>query len=239
MKSCGDFLGYRRAGQQVASQLLDGKLVERHPGIERINHPVAVSPTVAQLVGLEAVRVGVSREVEPAPRPFFTVLRVGQQAIDHSPVLTAGRVGEKIIDLARLRRTANQVEKHSASLLPGLGQGRRCHPKLGQAIENEVIHGVGCLFRLGQARQFRSTGALIGPVVVASDNAPMTQESTYQQKCGKSDNPNRTDTINGMTGCHRVARKLAFPFYFANGIRGKRETIKIRLSEKKNPGGSG
>jgi len=63
-------------------------------------------------------------------------------------------------------------------------------------------------------------------VVVASDNAPMTQESTYQQKCGKSDNPNRTDTINGMTGCHRVARKLAFPFYFANGIRGKREIIK-------------
>jgi hypothetical protein len=76
-------------------------------------------------------------------------------------------------------------------------------------------------------------------VVVASDNAPMTQESTYQQKRGGSDKPNRTDTINGMTGCHRVARKLAFPFYFANGIRGKREMIKIRLSEKKNPGGSG
>jgi len=70
-------------------------------------------------------------------------------------------------------------------------------------------------------------------VVVASDNAPMTQESTYQQKRGKSDNPNRTDTINGMTGCHRVARKLAFPFCFANGIRGKREIIKTDYQTKR------
>jgi hypothetical protein len=60
----------------------------------------------------------------------------------------------------------------------------------------------------------------------------MAQESTCQQKRGGSDKPNRTDTINGMRGCHRDGRKLAFPFYFANGIRGKREMIKSDYQKK-------
>jgi hypothetical protein len=61
----------------------------------------------------------------------------------------------------------------------------------------------------------------------------MAKESTCQQKRGKSDNPNRTDAINGMTGCHRVSRKLAFSFCFANGIRGKREIIKTDYQTKR------
>ena len=56
-------------GQQVAGELLDGELVERHVAVEGVDHPVAPAPHDALAVALVAVGVGVAGRVEPARRP--------------------------------------------------------------------------------------------------------------------------------------------------------------------------
>ena len=56
-------------GQQVAGDLLDGELVERHVAVEGVDHPVAPAPHRALAVALVAVGVGVAGGVEPAAGP--------------------------------------------------------------------------------------------------------------------------------------------------------------------------
>ena len=67
--------------QQVASELLDGELREWHVGIERVHDPIAIRPKVAEVIALEAVRVGVARVVEPRPRPADAELRRSQELV--------------------------------------------------------------------------------------------------------------------------------------------------------------
>src|SRR5205823_912324 len=56
------------AGQQVARELLDGELVERHVAVDRVDDPVAPAPRVAaDAVILVAVALGEAGEVEPVP----------------------------------------------------------------------------------------------------------------------------------------------------------------------------
>ena len=62
-------------GQQVAGELLDRELVERHVAVEGVDHPVAPPPHVALAVGLVAVGVGIAGRVEPAGRHPLAVAR--------------------------------------------------------------------------------------------------------------------------------------------------------------------
>ena len=55
MKAGRDFLIERRARQQIAGQLLDRELVERHVRVERADDPVAPRPQFAVAVHLVAV----------------------------------------------------------------------------------------------------------------------------------------------------------------------------------------
>src|SRR5262249_15161086 len=62
--------------QQVARELLDGELVERHIAVERFDHPLPPAPGPrAGAVFFIAVAIGVSRQVQPVTRPFFAVVR--------------------------------------------------------------------------------------------------------------------------------------------------------------------
>ena len=71
----------RRPRQQVARDLLDGELIKRHVRVQRIDHPVAPRPDAALAVLFVAVRVCVTREVEPPARPALAVLRRGEQLV--------------------------------------------------------------------------------------------------------------------------------------------------------------
>ena len=51
----------RGVGQKIAGQLLDGKLIERHTRVERVDHPIPIRPDVALAVLLVAVGIGVAR----------------------------------------------------------------------------------------------------------------------------------------------------------------------------------
>ena len=73
MKSCSDTLVGSGTGQHITSNLLDYKLVKCHSRIKGIDYPIPISPTVAKLVGLKAVAVGVARKVQPGACPAFAV----------------------------------------------------------------------------------------------------------------------------------------------------------------------
>ena len=73
METGGDPLGRGGAGQHVAGNLLNDKLVKWHSRVESINYPIPISPTVADLVGLEAITVGIARKVQPWACPAFAI----------------------------------------------------------------------------------------------------------------------------------------------------------------------
>ena len=83
MKAGCDDLLRSRVGQQIACDLLNGKLVEGQVRIQRIHHPIAIAPDAAQIVALKPVGVRVTRQVQPRARPAHTKLLRPEQAIHH------------------------------------------------------------------------------------------------------------------------------------------------------------
>ena len=77
MKAGGDELRRRRIRQQVAGELLDRELIERHVLVERVDRPVAPIPHRARRIALVAVGVRVARRVEPFPDHPLAIPRRG------------------------------------------------------------------------------------------------------------------------------------------------------------------
>ncbi len=78
----GDLLRVGGVWQQIARDLVDGELVEREIPVERVDHPVAPVPHLAQAVDVIPVGVGVARSVEPGHGHALAVVRRFQQGID-------------------------------------------------------------------------------------------------------------------------------------------------------------
>ena len=71
MKCRRYFLFVRCVFQQITGELFDGKFVERHVAIERVDDPIAIGPDVQpQRIGTVTGRIGVSRDIQPHARPF-------------------------------------------------------------------------------------------------------------------------------------------------------------------------
>ena len=81
VKRRGNQLVIGGLGQQIARQLLFGKLIKRLVGVEGLHHPVAVPPNVASVVFLVTARVGIPRQIKPHRRPTFAVSGRGQQFV--------------------------------------------------------------------------------------------------------------------------------------------------------------
>ena len=73
----GDVLIERAIGQQVAGELLDRELVERHVAVEGVDDPIAIGPDLAIVVEVDAVRVGVAGRVEPVAAAMLAPVRRG------------------------------------------------------------------------------------------------------------------------------------------------------------------
>ncbi len=113
MESGGDPLRACRAGQHVARNLFHREALERHVGVERLDHPVPIRPHRPQAVRFVAVAVGVAREVEPEARPAFAEVWRGQQPVHHAFIGVGPRVGEERVEFGDGRRQARQVERHA------------------------------------------------------------------------------------------------------------------------------
>jgi hypothetical protein len=116
---------FARVGQQVAGELQLAEAIERHVAVERVDDPVAILPHRARRVEVEAVGVGVAREVEPRRGPAFAVVRRREQAVDGAFVRVGRAVGEEGVELCERRRQADQVERQAPQQRRAIGLGGR------------------------------------------------------------------------------------------------------------------
>ena len=77
---------------QVASDLLDGKLIEGLVAVERADHIIAVRPDVTAVVEMQTVSIGVPGVVEPVACALFPESRPSEQSVDKMLVCVRRRV---------------------------------------------------------------------------------------------------------------------------------------------------
>ncbi len=107
-----------RASRSPGAEVVTGDLEREEAivgqvGVERPDDPVAIAPGVGALgVELEAVGVGVMRQVEPVLAPALAVMRAGQQAIDQPFVGIRAVIAQEGSDLVG-RRAAGRSGRTS------------------------------------------------------------------------------------------------------------------------------
>ena len=129
--------------EEIAGQLLPDEVVVGKSFVERLDHPVAIAPRVAEGgVLVESVRVGVPRHVEPVPRPSLPVVRRLEQSIDESGPRTIRIplvVREELGHLRRVGRKTDEVEVRPSRERPRIGLADRIDSGIAQALQHEAI----------------------------------------------------------------------------------------------------
>ena len=113
-KTGGNNLILRCVRKLVARELLGDELIVRQVAVECVHHPVAIERHVARLVFLEAVRVRITRRIEPLAAPLLAVMRRRKQPLHLLLVGVRRFVGEKRIHFLRRRRQADEIEREPA-----------------------------------------------------------------------------------------------------------------------------
>ena len=126
MEGGGEFLIQRGAGDEIAGELVDDKLVVRQILVESVDDPVAVFPDIAVCVVAEAFGIGVAGEIHPDGSPALAEVRGGEQALglggDGGGEIFRGG-GLEGIELGEGRRQADEIERRAAQPLGGLRGG--------------------------------------------------------------------------------------------------------------------
>ena len=151
-------------GQEVAGDLPDRELVERHVGVERADHPVAPAPDRPRRVVGVPRAVGVAGEVEPLAGHVLAVAVVGEEPIDEPLDGVGRRVGHEGIDLIGRRRQAREVEREPPGERGPVGLGLRREPLGLEAGEDEAIDVVSRPGRIPHRGHVRPPRRDVGPV---------------------------------------------------------------------------
>ena len=140
MEAGRELLLVRRVRKQVAGELLDREPIERHVGVERVDHPISPRPVVARRVLLEPVGVGIPGRIEPPHRHSLAVTRRRQGLIHQR--LVCGGVAHQRGDLFRGRRKPGQVEGDTTR--EGVWRRRGGGPQaaLAESTQDERVHRV-------------------------------------------------------------------------------------------------
>jgi hypothetical protein len=160
----GHLVVERGVRQQVAGQLTDCELVERHVGVEGPDHPVAPAPDRARRVVGIAGAVGIPGEVEPLPRHVLAVAVVREEPIDEPLDRVGRRVGHERLDLVWRRRQAGEIEGEPAGERGPVGLRLRLEAFGFEPGEDEAIDVVFRPGRLLHRRHSRPLRGHVGPV---------------------------------------------------------------------------
>jgi hypothetical protein len=213
MEACGDALFQRRVRQQVARDLLNCELVERHIAVERLDDPVAVAPDGAAQVFLVAVGVGVAGEIQPHQRlPLAVVGRV-EQFVHQSLVGVGARVFQEGVHLFGRGRQSRQVQIQPSHQRLFRGFGRRRQPLLLQAVQDEGVDGVAhprAVFDFGDGRSLW---------------AGRTPSGRRSRRCRASARPS---LIHRLMSSICSGASAVIPF----GMRGPSSSLLMRLTSR-------
>ena len=127
----------------IAGQLPQDKLVIRHVGIERGDHPVAVAPGVAaNLVVFEAVGLCKAGQIKPVLRRTLAKTRRVQQAVDKLRHRIRPFIQNKLINLPGCRRQPRQIETQTTDQRFASSERLRLQSAFLQPCQHERINGM-------------------------------------------------------------------------------------------------
>ena len=120
-----------RRRHQIAGHLMANEVCIRQIAIERINHPVPVSPRLAKITlggKLNQIAgIGIPNQIQPVAAPAFAVQGRGKQPVNDAGKCLRGCVRQKGIHLGRRRWQADQVERRPSDQCSLVGGGRGLH----------------------------------------------------------------------------------------------------------------
>ena len=134
--------GLAVVGHQIAGQLQDRELVERHVAVECIHHPLPVGPDLAVVVDVDAVGVAVPGIVEPVAAAVLAPLEARKHRVDEPVVGIGVRIGNEGIYDRRLRRQAGEIEREPTGQHAAIGLGRGREAFRFESCEEESIDRV-------------------------------------------------------------------------------------------------
>ena len=116
--------------QEIAGDLFEHEAVERHVRVHGVDDPVAVTPRFAEEeVFVQAVGIGVARQIEPMPAPAFPELRRVQQPVHDALERVGPLIFKKRSHLLRSRRQAGQLKiERGESALAASASAAGCKP---------------------------------------------------------------------------------------------------------------
>ena len=138
-RALGFVLG--RVRELITGELFGDETVKWLVGVEGANDVIAILVGVAaRRIGVAvAVRVRVTRGVEPVAAPAFAVMRGVEQPVDQ-PFVGVGRgVREEGLDLGGRRRQPGEVQAGAAQQRDLFGVGREAESLLRQRVHQERI----------------------------------------------------------------------------------------------------
>ncbi len=152
-----------RRGQQVAGNLLADELVERHVGVEGVDHVVAESPGGRENEAAQRQRLGETGDVEPVPPPALAEVRRGEQTVDERFISDRRRIVDERIDFLGRRRQSDQVERQSACQGRAVGVVRGANVPGFEGRQEEAIDIGGGPGTIAHRRAARTVAAVGRP----------------------------------------------------------------------------
>ena len=96
----GNQLRLSWVGEQIASQLFDGELIEWHVCIEGINNPIAIRPCLPFVVQVQPMRIAITGNVEPMLGHLLTEARRGKILVNELAIVRIGGIRNETLDIA-------------------------------------------------------------------------------------------------------------------------------------------
>ena len=111
MKSRCDTLVDRRPRQQIARDLFNTELIERHVRVEGSDDPIPIGPYRPPSILLVTVGIRVTRQIEPFSRPAFAIMRRIKQTFNGLLIGIRGVVSQIHRQFIRRWWQSNQIER--------------------------------------------------------------------------------------------------------------------------------
>ena len=166
MEGRGQPLVGRRVREQIAGQLLEGEPIERHVGVDGLDHPIAITPGFAAwIVFFVAVGIGIAGHVEPMTPPPLAEMRRFEQPIDQLFIRLRRRIAHKRIDQLGLGGQAEQVIRQPLDERPAVGLARRRDATRFEPGQHKTIDRAAHPRRVLHGRRHRPRDGLKGPMI--------------------------------------------------------------------------
>ena len=158
-----------RIRQQIAGEVFAHQLIVRHVAVERANEVIAVPPGHGGIgIAFHAMRLGISHQVHPVPRPLLAEARRSQQAV-HLPGVCIGRAvrfeGGQFVGR---RGQAGEIEGKAPQQRAPVGRLRRREPFCFEFCQQKGIGRLQNPPAVANRGRLHGTHRLPGPVLAAA-----------------------------------------------------------------------